>query len=94
MSNVTELKSGFLPVFEKDGHQFIFPFDEYVGEDQEDARKIGIGSLLEAVAYGFKYTFKNVHTDSGISAYVGTLGNSAIRVLPEDWELQAKTEEV
>ena len=94
MSNKNELKTGYLPVFEKDGIEFIIPQDQFVGEDERDATKIGIGSLLEAVAMGFRYTMNNIHNECGIDCKVGQLGPFGITVLPEGWREMLKTEEV
>ena len=45
------------PIFEKDGREFVVPSEDYVGNSENEAWEIAMGTMLvEGVLLGFKAT--------------------------------------
>lgn len=54
----------YCPVYEKDNNKFIIITENFVGEDYEEAMKIGWGSILvECVFWNINFTNEAIEVD-------------------------------
>jgi hypothetical protein len=73
--------TGFAPVFEKDGNRFIFRLADGIGEDEEEAQKIGVGlAFVEGIFTGSKPTWESVNVEN-LRHLEGVLGGYPIALI-------------
>ncbi len=52
------------PIFEKDGREFVVPYANMVGDSEDEAWEIGLGTMLvEGILMGFKATDRHLELD-------------------------------
>jgi len=80
MKHIEETR--YCPIFEKDNNRLIVVTEEFVGEDEEQARHIGWGSMLvECILMGMKYTGDILNIDGEIPHIAADLGGVPIAIL-------------
>ena len=55
----------YCPVYEQESNLFIIAHSAYIADNEEDAQKIGIGSMPECVAFNFNFTKKVMKVNKG-----------------------------
>lgn len=57
----------FVPIFEKDGNRFFVNWKDFVGADEDEAWKIGLGAqLVEGILWGMRNTHKTLDVTEGV----------------------------
>lgn len=47
----------WVPIYEKDGNKLVIAHSQFAGEDEEEANRIGLGSMfVECILLGMKFT--------------------------------------
>lgn len=71
----------YCPVYEKEGNRLIVVTEEFVGNDEEQAKQIGWGSMLvECILLGMKYTGDIINIDGEIPHISANLGGVPVAI--------------
>ena len=72
----------FVPIFEKDGNRFIAPLKGFVGTDETEAWKIGIGaSLAECIMWGARFTGDTLELSDDIPYVEASLQGNRVAII-------------
>ena len=72
----------YCPIFEKDENRLIVTTPEFVGEDEEQAKRIGWGAMLvECVILNMEYTGEIFDLESEVPHIPANLGDVPVAIL-------------
>ena len=72
--DVSDAAPKFGPVFTRDGNEFIIPARNFVADDEESARMIGLGAMLvECILFGMTWTHRVISVSGPLPHTVGRL---------------------
>jgi hypothetical protein len=76
-------EKAFVPIYEKNGNRFFVLTEDFVGTTEQEAREIGLGSMLvECIFWGMTYTKEILEMDTSHCPHVeATLGNVPVGVI-------------
>lgn len=68
----------YVPVFDKEGNKVVFAYSGWVGKTEDEAWKIGVGSIVEQVQYGVRFDKVLAIVDKQLEHFETKLGPATV----------------